>query len=131
MLSAVLHQVGTFFDWEVCVQPVVAMCSESFFELGQQTVHSGFLSRQQFQQGETSEDAVPLGNVTVKPDPTALLKAEQDIPLLHLGADVLEANPGLEQFQPVRLAHPIDHRGGCQRLDHPARLSAVHAVVMQ
>ena len=59
------------------------------------------------------------------------LKAEQDITLLHLGADVLEANPGLEQFQPVRLAHSIDHRGGCQRLDHPARLSAVHAVVMQ
>ena len=55
-----------------------------------------------------------------EPNPAAFLRAEDDIALQHFGANVFEADAGLDQFESMRGANLVHHRGGRERLDHPA-----------
>ena len=113
------------------VEPIIPMRAELSFQFGQELIERVFFRGQQLEQSQAGKDTVALRDVSRETDAAALLEAHQHVALLHLGADVFEADTGLEQFQPMRLTDAIDHRGGRQRLDHAATLASIDDVVMK
>ena len=102
-----------------------------FLQSGQKLVDRLSFGCEQFKQHQSGCNAVAFGNMAGKTDAAALFRPEQHAAFEHLGANILEADAGLDQRQPVRHAHFIHHRSRCQRLDNTSPALAVYNQMMQ
>ena len=113
------------------VNSSVAMRTELFIQFHQQPVDGFAFGREQFKQHQTGQDTVAFGDVTGKTDAAAFFRAKQHIALEHLGTNILEADAGFDERQPIGRAYFVHHRSRRERFHHTSPALAVHNQMMQ
>ena len=86
-------------------------------ELGHQLVQRSIGRRDDLQQQQPHQHAVPLWNVPLDADPARLLAADEHVILQHVIGDVVEAHGRLHQRQAVARSQSVHHAGGGDALD--------------
>ena len=117
---------------DVQVVPVVAERPHDGVDLIDQFVQRLAAARHELPDGEPHPDAVPLGDVALDRDATALLAAEQHVLLDHDPADPLEADLDHLVLEPVVLAQLLHLGRGAEGHHHLAGvLLVLHQVMDQ
>ena len=97
MIKQPCHQLATLLEWEVQINPSVAVRAVFSLKRSDELVHGLACLGEQLEQHHARSNAVSFGDVFGESNSSTLFDARKDVAPGHLGTDELEPHTRLSQ----------------------------------